>query len=276
MKWLHFILSHSFFISICAFFLCWQSYILLHIPVQFDVCLLIFFATLGSYNFYWLLSKYHFNDKRGLADFFTKNISNVLVLMSAAAGVFFLRHLLPAMLQEIIVAVILTLAYSIPLWPVKSLAFTRKAGLLKTVLLAFTWTYVTIVIPVEQASLPWNWQVSLLFTARFMFMLMLCIIFDSRDVKVDKIRSLSSLATVVSRKTLGILIMAVLSVYLAAGFALRFYFESGAQVFSFLITGLAVLVVYRLSLKKQGYFFYYFLVDGLMLFSAITTILASI
>ncbi len=170
----------------------------------------------------------------------------------------------------------LTLAYSVPLWPVKSLAFTRKAGFLKTILLAFTWTYVTIIIPVANASLSWNKPLMLLFTARFMFMLMLCIIFDSRDVKVDKIRGLSSLATVVSRKTLGILIMIVLSLYLSAGFLLRFYFESGAQVFSFLLTGMAVLLVYRLSLKKSGYFFYYFLVDGLMLFSAIATILASI
>lgn len=276
MKWLHFILSHSFFISICAFFLGWQSYILLHIPVDFNVCLLIFFATLGSYNFYWLLSKYHFNDKRGLANFLVKNISNVLVLLSATTGLFFLRHLVTGLLHEIIIAVLLTLAYSVPLWPVKSLSFTRKAGFLKTVLLAFTWTYVTIFIPVSNASLTWSKPLLLLFTARFMFMLMLCIIFDSRDVAIDKIRGLSSLATVIGRKTMGILIMVVLTLYLAAGLLLRLYFESGIQVFSFMLTGLAVLLVYRLSLKKQGYFFYYFGVDGLMLFSAITTILASI
>jgi len=32
--------------------------------------------------------------------------------------------------------------------------------------------------------------------------------------------------------------------------------------------------VYRLSLRKQGYLFYYFGVDGLMLFSSLATIVA--
>ena len=276
MKWLRFILSHSLFISLCAFSLCWQTFILLHVPGNTDIFLLVFFATLGSYNFYWLISKYNFSDKRGIIDFFYKNISNVIVLITATVGLVYFNYLVKEIWTVIIISVMLTLAYSVPLWPVKQLAFARKAGFLKTVLLAFTWTYVTIMIPVKQAELDINMSVVLLFTARFLFMLMLCIIFDSRDVTVDKIRSLSSLATDVSKRILGIIMTFLFFTYLAAGFLLRYYFEDNAQVAAFFVTGIVVLAVYRLSLQKQGYFFYYFLVDGLMLFSATATIVASI
>jgi len=37
-----------------------------------------------------------------------------------------------------------------------------------------------------------------------------------------------------------------------------------------------LMVVYFYSGKKQGYLFYYFFVDGMMLFSALTTYVASI
>ncbi len=276
MKWLRFILSHSLFISLCAFSLCWQTFILLHVPVNTDICLLVFFATLGSYNFYWLISKYHFSDKRGLVDFLSKNISNVIVLLTAFGGIIYIYNPVWEVMPVIIISVLLTLAYSLPLWPFKQLTFIRRAGFLKTVLLAFTWTYVTIMFPVTKAGIYINTPVILLFTARFLFMLMLCIIFDSRDVTVDKIHSLSSLATAVSKRTLGIIITFVFFIYLSAGFLLRYYFEDNAQVAAFFVTGIAVLAVYRLSLQKQGYFFYYFLVDGLMLFSATATFVASI
>jgi branched-subunit amino acid transport protein len=173
-------------------------------------------------------------------------------------------------------AVFLTLLYSVPLWPIRQLAFTRKTGFLKTVLLAFTWTYVTVMIPVQQAVDLSNYSVALLFTARFLFMLMLCIIFDSRDISVDKINSLRSLATDVSKKTLQFIMATVFTVYLCAGVLLRNHFHDTAQVIAFLITGLLTVIVYRLSLKKQGYFFYYFVVDGMMLFSAAATFVASI
>jgi hypothetical protein len=42
----------------------------------------------------------------------------------------------------------------------------------------------------------------------------------------------------------------------------------------FLLTGGIAFFVYRLSLKPQGYIFYYFLVDGLMLISAAGTLIA--
>lgn len=276
MKWIQFILSHSIFISICAAALCYQTFQLLHIPFNYFIYGLIFFATLCSYNFYWLISKYHFNTGNDPRDFLLKHFSNVFIFLVAASGLVVCLYFLPATAPVVLIAVFLTLLYSIPLWPVKKLAFTRKAGFLKTVLLAFTWAYVTVMIPVQQAFSISSLSIGLLFTARFLFMLMLCIIFDSRDINVDKIHSLSSLATDVSRKTLQVIMAIVFVLYLVTGFLLRYYFNNNAQIIAFFITGLLTLFVYRLSLRQQGYFFYYFLVDGLMLFSSAATYVASI
>lgn len=54
----------------------------------------------------------------------------------------------------------------------------------------------------------------LIFLCRLFFMFMLCVIFDSRDVKVDKIRSLSSLATTVSPQKIHLIILFSLVAFL--------------------------------------------------------------
>lgn len=275
MRWLHFILSHSIFISFCAVALCYQSFYLLHIPEQKIIYGLIFFSTLGSYNLYWLISKYHFVSNITLFGFIQRNFSNVLFLSIAAVGLFYCARFVSDIIPQISIAIVLTLIYSIPLWPFRIFSFARKAGFLKTVLLAFTWTYVTVMIPASRSAAS-NLSIELLFTARFLFMLMLCIIFDSRDINIDKIHALRSLATDVSRETLQKLMSAIFFLYIATGFLLRYYYDDNKQIVAFFIIGIMTLIVYRLSLKKQGYYFYYFLVDGLMLFSALATFLASI
>ena len=78
--------------------------------------------------------------------------------------------------------------------------------MLKTVLLAFTWAYVTVFIPLHKSYLFLRHSELFVFNRRFLFMVMLCIIFDNRDKAVDKIRGLHSLATVLKPAHLRIFI----------------------------------------------------------------------
>lgn len=276
MKWFHFILSHSLFISLCAAALCFQTYQLLNVPPDKRVYVLVFCSTLSSYNLYWLISKYYFSKERKLYQFLKRNFSNLLLFLLASFGVAICIYSLPRLIPFVAVAVLLTLLYSLPLWPFKALLFLRNAGFIKTLLLSFTWTYVTVMIPVQVNFFKITPGIAILFIARFSFMLMLCTIFDSRDIAVDKIHALRSLATDINRRTLQVIMGIVFLVYLGAGFLLRLSFSTTPQVIAFFITGLFVLLVYRVSLKRQGYIFYYFVVDGLMLFSAVATYVASI
>ena len=275
MRFLHFILSHSIFIACCAAALCWQTNTLLHISGSTDMYGFIFFSTLSSYNFYWLLSKFYFSARKFNLLFLKKNISFFLLFIIAAAGTLFFLSELKHICIYVIGAVMLTLLYSLPLWPFTFSKKLQKAGFLKTTLLSLTWAYVTTVIPAAVVLLDSFLPVLILFIARFFFMLLLCTIFDMRDIAVDKMHGLHSLATDVGKKKLSVIIIFIFFLYLFAGLLVRFYFKENAQMVAFMITVAIVWAVYRLSLKSRDYIFYYFLVDGLMLISALATYLAT-
>ncbi len=276
MKWLHFILSHSIFVAFCAVALAFQTILLLQLSAGPFLYGFIFFATLCSYNFYWLLSKYAFRQDFSVVVFFRKEKVEVFLLVLAGTGLIicFLQLQLP--LYVIITAMLLTALYAVPLLPFRFLHFTRKAGVLKTTLLAFTWTYVTALIPMQKAFLLLNDVEIFILTRRFLFMLMLCIIFDNRDISVDKIRGLRSLATDLGPKTMRALIYSIFVILFATNFLFRYYGISVGQSIALQISTIALLATYYYSTKKQGYIFYYFWVDGMMLFSALATYIASI
>jgi hypothetical protein len=143
-------------------------------------------------------------------------------------------------------------------------------------LLAFTWTYVTAFIPLQKTYLFLDNADLFIITRRFLFMFMLCIIFDSRDIAVDKLRGLHSLATDLSPATLQLLIYSVFIVLFGTNLLSTSYGVTVYQSIALQVSTIALLVVYFYSTRKQGYLFYYFLVDGLMLFSAMATFIASI
>ncbi|HMK04530.1 MAG TPA: hypothetical protein VK489_10075 [Ferruginibacter sp.] len=276
MKWLHFILSHSIFIAICAVALAFQTAQLLQIETHLSVYGFIFFATLCSYNFYWLLSKFSFAGTGFFTGFLKKEMVSICLLIFSAAGLLFCLYRSPLHMNYVATAVLLTIIYAVPLLPFKFLRFTRKAGVLKTTLLAFTWVYVTGFLPMERSYAMLNSADIFILTRRFLFMLMLCIIFDSRDIAVDKIRGLRSLATDLNPSTLQILIYSIFIVMFATNFLSTYFGISSYQSIALQTSTIALLVVYFYSTKKQDYLFYYFIVDGLMLFSALTTFIAGI
>lgn len=274
MRWLQFIFSHSLFISFCAAAMCVQTYILTGLTIDYKVCWFVFFSTLASYNFYWLVSKYAFRRNSLTAAFLTAELSYLLLFIVAGFGSLLYALQLPHLWGWISIGALLTLLYSLPLWPFHFVQKTPKPGFLKTVLLAFTWAYVITVLPLGLSSgVDWV-EFSLLFTTRFFFMLMLCSIFDMRDAAIDQLHALKTLATSVSPKALQRIMAVTFSLYILAGIAMRWYFSNSAQMAAFTITAAILWWVYRLSLRKQGYLFYYFGVDGLMLFSSIATIVA--
>lgn len=274
MRFLHFILSHSIFISLCAAALCFQTNVLLHLPHDINVYGFIFFSTLCGYNFYWLLSKFYFSQRTLNVSFFERHISFVLIFLIAAAGTAFFVWPLQHIWKYVAGGMVLTLLYSLPLWPFRFSSHLQKAGFFKTTLLSFTWAYVTTIIPVASVGALELYPVFVLLAGRFCFMLLLCIIFDMRDISVDKMNGLHSLATDMSRRRLSLMIGIVFILYIIAGSFIRQYFHDTAQEISFVVTGAVIWFVYRLSLKKRGYVFYYFLVDGLMLVSAAGTYFA--
>jgi len=276
MKWLRLILSHSIFVAFCAAALVLQTVQLLHLYDNIFIYAFVFFATLFSYNVYWLVSKKNFGSVFYNAIFYKKEWSKILLLCIAATG------MLVAYLQSqlyfwyVLPSLLLTAMYALPLLPFKWLRFTRRLGPLKTTLLAFTWTYVTAYIPIQKAVTELDGADIFILTRRFLFMLMLCILFDSRDSRMDKIRGLHSLATDISPRLLGIINLLIFLILFASNFWAPHFGISTAQAIALQVSTVALLVAFLYARKPRGYFFYYFFIDGLMLFSAAATYIAGI
>jgi 4-hydroxybenzoate polyprenyltransferase len=279
MRALHFILSHSIFIACCAVSLCFQTNVLLHIAHNEMLYGFIFFSTLCSYNFYWLLSKFYFSNRKFDLLFIKREFTFFLIFIVAAICTCYFVLQLPWLLTFIAVGLIFTLLYSLPLWP---FSFTKKlqhTGFLKTILLSFTWAYVTALLPVldvYDVNFTLTPYILLLFASRFFFMLLLCIIFDTRDISIDKINGLHSLATDVSNKKLRIIVAVVYFLHILSALFFCFYYSNIPQGIAFIFIAIVFLIIYTQSLKNNNYVFYYFGVDGLMLLSAMSSFIAGL
>jgi hypothetical protein len=262
-------------VAICAASLVFQTYQLVGTPANAALVAFVFCATLCSYNFHYLLgSAYQQSDF--FANAINHKLSNLLAMMAGLAGALalFTKAAIPG--RYLLLSVLLTAAYSLPLYPLKKLAFIRRAGFIKTLLLAFTWMYVTAWLPLAQMGAGLSVLHILLLCKRFLFMLMLCILFDNRDVSVDKIKGLASLATALSPKQLRWLVGIVFILLFILNFMLGNYGLTVGQVVALQLSLLSTLLVYFYALKKQGYIFYYFVVDGMMVLMTLLTTIASI
>lgn len=191
--------------------------------------------------------------------------------MLALVGMLFCYLQLNLFFSNLSIAVILFIFYLLPILPFKNSDWVKRVGFLKTVLLAFTWTIITTLIPLQVTIWKMEPLVTLVFIHRFLFMMLLCIIFDRRDAAIDKIRGLQSVATFLNPLKLHFLIGFIFISYLIINYFMKVYGIGMAHLISLSLIGLIALIMYFFSLQKRGYLFYYFGVDGLMFFSAILT-----
>ncbi len=267
----YFILSHSIFIALCASALSFQTGLLTGISTNPYLLSFIFFGTLGGYNAYWLISRFSFSSSKSLRLLISSSRISLFVIILALVGMLLCYLQLNLFFSSLTIVVILFIFYLLPILPFKNLDWIKRFGFLKTVLLAFTWTVITTLIPLQVPIWKMEPLVTLLFIHRFLFMMLLCIIFDRRDAAIDKIRGLQSMATFLNPLKLHFLFGFIFIGYLIVNYFMRFYGIGIANFISLSLIGLITLIVYFFSLQKRGYLFYYFGVDGLMFFSAILT-----
>ena len=276
MKWLQFILSHSIFIAFCAVAMCFQTAALLQLQTDYWLTGFVFFATLFSYNSYWLFSKKIFGSVFYQQIFFKKERFKIALLAIYLTGLITCYFQTSLTVNLVWPALLLNILYIVPLLPYKALRFTRRLGVLKTILLAFTWMFVTGFLPMQQSALSLTNFEAVLLLNRFLFMLLLCVVFDNRDVAVDKIKGLHNIATGLKPASVKFLVVMLFILLAGSVYMLQYLGLNLEQAFALLISAIATGYIFYLSLQKRSYFFYYFFVDGMMLFSAIATYIAGI
>jgi 4-hydroxybenzoate polyprenyltransferase len=237
---------------------------------------LVFFATLAAYNTYWMLCKLSNDNKEKRVLTFNAYSGYFILFVASVIAVLDYLWQMPSFFPMVTIASILTFLYLLPVISSVKYRLNKNIGFIKTLLLAFTWSFFTVLIPAYGEINAHLSHVVSLFLMRFFFMLMLCIIFDSRDVSIDKLRNLPSIATDFSKKTLTIIMMFVLGGYVLSSFWLHQFFQNTTYLFLLLSIGALTYIIYLLALKTRGYYFYYFLVDGLMILSSLSLYMATI
>ena len=137
----------------------------------------------------------------------------------------------------------LTLLYEIP-FSRKSKINLRNVGALKIVLISLVWAGVTVLLPLMAAGNSFDALVLLTFLQRFLWVLVLTIPFDIRDVQFDEdhLKTIPQILGIKNTKKLGFVLLLVALV-------LEFSLWSGS-IFKNIFLGVTFLLLFLLMRTK--------------------------
>jgi len=169
------------------------------------------------------------------------------------------------------ISMILTFLYSAPKLPFRAAYFLRKIAVGKTIFLALVWMYVTSILPIIVSDVSWKTPHTLFCIGRFFFIYAVCIIFDFRDREQDKREGIKSMITYFNESGINSIFYGSIIVYFITTVAL---FSNGFSIPLIIVLLLPAFIVtglYRYSKKNFSDYLYYFILDGMMAFSALLT-----
>jgi 4-hydroxybenzoate polyprenyltransferase len=197
-----------------------------------------------------------------------RNVHLTLFIIGLIGSGIFFFYLLPYW-HWLLLSAIITFLYSAPKIPHPLFRALRKVALGKTIFLALVWMNVTTLLPILISGEPWRNDFTLFIVSRFFLIYAICILFDYRDREDDKAAGIRSLITYLSEK--GILYLFIFSLVIFAVSTVSLY-PHGYTILSIiilLIPGIITACLYNYAKRNFSDLFYYFVLDGLMAFSAL-------
>lgn len=237
-------------------------------PKVSPVLAVLFFATFLVYNIgrirNELNKKYEENSRKSIRDRVTA--FNLLVLASVIGMVVCTMYLRTEVLFMLILLAGVCLLYSFP-----SIMHTRKGislrGIpyLKIFLITIIWAAVTVILPVLQSqSSPEKSEVIAVFSERFIFLFVIALLFDIKDMRSDKETGLKTIPLLLGyRKAMqlanGLLILFLISIILHYKSSLHFV------LVSFIVSALSTFVLINNRKISTTPYFHRGIVDGTLL-----------
>ncbi|HJW28784.1 MAG TPA: hypothetical protein VJ508_05975 [Saprospiraceae bacterium] len=288
-KFLNGILFGNYFYGFCAVALCIEASLQQRYPVSEPIfLLLVFLLTIWYYTLAYQTdmtmttspnprTRWYVQHKRWI------QIMEWICMMASMLilGLMLYRygHLISGIrFRQWILIFIVPLAaggyYGIQLIPGFNL---RRIGWLKPFVIGFTWAGFTTIYPVLYYHIthqspdllgPYGWW---LFLKNFMFVSVLCIMFDIKDYASDSNQNIKTFVVAKGLKytLFNILIpLTIIGLMSFIIFSLLNHFALLRIAFNMLPFVALLLVAYALQ-RRQSIFFYLFVIDGLMLFKAI-------
>ncbi|MEO5673920.1 MAG: UbiA family prenyltransferase [Chitinophagales bacterium] len=275
----------SFFISFCAAALVLETYIQLgHKPLIDALVFFVFFSTLALYNFHRLMGirRIRPEDLGVITGWAAKHQFTLLMLTIIGTGgagffVFQLLGNLPIILMLIPLALI-SLFYELPIVKVqKRFQRLRNLWLSKAFLITAVWVVTTAVLPALHIHYSvHSYNVLLIVTERMIFIFILALCFDARDIEFDLREKLRTIPMVFGNKVtrklyyLSAALLCAVAVF-HYNIILHFHAMGIAMAASVLLT---LLLVSNTQPRKSDYY-YLFLVDGMMIVQFVLALTAA-
>lgn len=247
----------------------YQSYLLFDTPVNWDFVLFAFSGTLCSYNFHWYLtpSLYGLTGKAAWS-VQQKRAHAVLFLLGTVGAAYFGFRLLQHW-EWLLATAFITFLYSAPKIPYKSFRWLKNIAIGKTIFLAYSWTHVTAFLPLELSDSTWDNARYLFVINRFFLIYPICILFDLRDKEEDKREGIRSMITEFDKRGVGVIFWGSLLVFFGTTIGLYFTGINIPVLLALLAPGLLLAMLYHYSQRTLSDYFYYFVLDGLMMLSGL-------
>lgn len=265
------------FISLCVVALCMETSFLLGLPYNnFFFYLTVFSATLGQYNIHYYIKR----SADPYSDRFFWSVQhrkihlvfNAIGAIGLAIGI---TGLQPKNYLVLAIIAVIAILYSFPLLPFKKKKRLKDFGLLKIVTLAYVWALITVWFPVVTLT-GITKEIEIVFIQRFVFVFILCLIFDIRDVRNDGREGIRTIPVSLGRKKSYWLANLLLVLFLGISFL---HFRISGQFMQFNAMIVSALVTYFVidhSKRKRSDFFYLSAVDGMMMLQPILVYIGSL
>ena len=144
---------------------------------------------------------------------------------------------------------------------------------MKIITLALLWTLVTVWFPVDQADLS-GISFQLIFLRRFIFMFILCLLFDIRDTEVDRKQNIATLSVKLGVKRSYLLCHILLVIFVVLSVIQFIYVPDKIQLIAMVISAAATAITIEYSKRNNSDIVYLACIDGMMLLQALLVIFA--
>ncbi|MFD2726754.1 hypothetical protein [Hyunsoonleella rubra] len=252
----NFYINSSIHVALAVYALVWITLLKLGVDYNENLLYFIFYASITGYNFvkYFGIARFH---HRRLADYlkWIQVFSFICFVLMCYYG-FYLE--LKTLAVSLVMSV-LTFLYAIPLSSNRRFTLRNINGL-KVYVIAFTWAGVTVMLPVVELNLEMNADIVLMMLQRFLFIVVLMLPFEIRDLKYDT----ASLATLPQK--LGIKGAKRLGVFLLALFFVLEFFKDETRlsyIFVMLVIAIITGIFVAFSKVSQGKYYSAFWVESL-------------
>lgn len=254
-----------------------QTNKLLHLDYNFRQYLLfVFFSTLCSYNFHWYLTPLTPAEELRVRWTQQHKILHLLFFTAGLIGSCIYFFYFTGYFLWMSISVLLTFLYSAPKLPFRPFYLLRKIAIGKTIFLSFVWMYVTTFLPIIFSGKKWQANDILFCISRFFLIYSICIIFDYRDRENDKQEGIRSLITYLDNSGVKKLFNGSLLIFGISIFSLHFTGVTLPVTLLLLVPGVITLSLYNFATRNFSDYLYYFILDGLMMLSALFTAFISI